>query len=487
MNVSFTYDVPLCNSPSSIPRSDVESIAPMEELEGDDDAGQDFMEEDLPCDKNTFPDSPQSCDEDDVQGDGGPVPIVPSGGEEEEEEEVQDGPVLTRPALEQVLRRIRDGEPLVNWTRNELREVFCAGFRTRCAAHECSGKAQEVILRFLNDHFRLVKQVRDSFGDKLPCYRTTRRITSKLLGAPKVWETFRWQNGSTVEEQTHQGTCPTFHEGWEPIHESVSVKVKDVIDYHSVVCPMGAPKGVVLSCDGVRENKTGGVTSHILSANFDGCRHVYILYIGRGMNGKPHEHYAPLVAGAMKEMKEAGVPLVAIAGDLPAISEVLMMKASTGTFGCRYCYRSGDRSGKRCDEPTADTGGEFPRDSGYTKKVTWSYTEKEFELRSMETIKAYADLARSNPKGVLDGNPELAGYKGYSPVLDVDDFDAAVQVPADLMHAIYLNLYDRTLKMFFKIGPEQKKVAKAPFTRLPMTSINDRLRLVKVPSEFSRR
>ena len=406
--------------------------------------------------------------------------------------------VIKRSTISDRLKEIREcGDIDGTYSKDYLMETFCASFRTAMLSHECSDRAQDAALTFLTKNSDLMLALMRKNGNKFPSVRTAGRRTAALIRPPNVSLTYRYRDSHDELHQLEdqQGLPRVDRTDWKLIYECATAKVSDVIAFHANHCPKGRPTSCLISIDGVQETNSGGVSADILSVSFLKCRHVYPLLMSRISNKDGKESYSELVAEAIEKLMECGVQLHAIVADAVAVAKILGMAGHMSLFSCRRCTRMGNTRIRKNTLPARNTDGDFPMDGTTGRNVLWPYQQQEVPgearvnsrepavaNRTMEGMRECAEFAEANPTG--DPMKKM-GMKCKSRVLDLP-FDVIDRIPAEHMHSAYLGLFERMMKLFFKITSTSGGLGALP-ARLPVLPVNERLVKIRVPGEFSRR
>ena len=430
---------------------------------------------------------------------------IPSGGEEEEEEEddLDEGvdeesnpPLLGRIGLSDELEAFREAPDTSHYGKKDLVALFAAGFRVTCLSHEASDRSQNAILQYLSTNSRLLRSLLDCNSGKLPLLTTVMRSTAKALAAPEVSMEFKYRDSSgEVQEFKNQQKIPQVPEDWRLHYEVARVDIKESIDFHARVCPKGRPRHCVLSIDGVAETNSGGVSADILSIWFPGCRSIYPVFISRVLNKEitGDENYSQRLGEAVEAAQEAGLEVFAVVGDAVAIAKALGMKSHAAIYSCRVCEMGASNSKRPNEAPgiesgehagTQDLGRERLRKGG---NVYWPYSSlaPQAKRRTVESMRSMADVAERGGYPQIVLNEMTKGMLSRSRLVDNDVFDVTKRVPVDLMHAAYIGVYDRILRLTFEVIPKAKQGVL--LRRLPLNGLNRRILTVRVPSDFSRR
>ena len=398
---------------------------------------------------------------------------------------------LTRFDLQEMLEKAKDDDFLELANLSELKETFCAAFKSLTNAHVCSGKAQDKIIEFIDDNFALISAIKDRNG-RLPCIRTVIDTAHKAANMPEVMSNFRWHgrmDPGIMEEQRNQKTYKKMGDEWVLEYECASVGTADLVEFHAAVCPRGYPKTCIVSIDGVSENNTSGTTVDIVSVVFDDCRCVYPCTMSRPMEGSKRDSNADMAFKTAQELQELDVKVMFILADTPCASKLMCQAGHNGYHSCRYCWRKGDGKSGEKSLPAADTGdtdGTRPAATESSKKhPVYPYTDQVYGLRTMGAIiKILEGMAE---KKVKVGEDAACGYYSRTPLIDLDGFDVTRQIPGEMMHNVYQGLYKRTLQLIFKFKVGGSCYKGALKHRHSTIAVNSRLRRLKVPSEFGRR
>lgn len=246
---------------------------------------------------------------------------------------------------------------------------------------------------------------------------------------------FKWRDGAgTYHELTGLKTFPRkgIPPDWTLVMESAKVSINDTVQHHTESCPKGKPEKCVISIDGVSESKSGGSSAEIVSFSFQGCRHVYPVYMCRKSEKGQIVDYNILIGKHVLDMQSVGVAVEMVVADSVAVAKLLCMRSHAAFYSCRYCKREGNSfaqtQGRKKPSPLAARR--------QTKKVTWSYTPREFPLRTEERIAACAVYAMGNLR--TQCKKKLAkGIMGRCMLLENANFDVTVGVPCEYMHLVY--------------------------------------------------
>lgn len=109
----------------------------------------------------------------------------------------------------------------------------------------------------------------------------------------------------------------------------------------------------------------------------------------------------------------------------------------------------------------------------------------EGNLRTKENIQAIVNEIKNNPN-ILQSDPDFCkGIKGESLLLNQPNFDIIEDSPCEYMHSVCLGLVKRTVSLTFKVGENRQRITKRKLSDPKI--YNDKIRLVQVFREFSRR
>ena len=228
-----------------------------------------------------------------------------------------------------------------------------------------------------------------------------------------------------------------------------------------------------IGLDGVPESVSGGVSIDVLTVRFAGCRSVYSLAVLRprrtGLNicdsvtiKKALDEYEALQEGTVKGVNRVALRFVIC--DAPKRARLLAQKSHSGYSSCQHCHVKGKYvDGAVCFPPEPEHGLSEPR--------------------TKATFEECADQA------ARDGASDCRGIKGSSLLRRITGFDYVANVVHDRMHLCDLGACRQLVRHMFggRIGAPTKRSAQQMFRPVSAAGYDAGARLVKVPSEFSRR
>ncbi len=254
-------------------------------------------------------------------------------------------------------------------------------------------------------------------------------------------------------------------------------KLKDVIALHAHLHGHHEDHEQVLKfdlgLDGVPESLSGGVSIDVLTIRFVGCRSVYSLAVLRPRRTGLHICDSVILKQALQEYKalregrEKAVNKVLlrfVICDAPKRAKVLAQKSHSGYSSCQYCHIKGTYvDGAVCFPP--------------------EHENELSEARTKESFEACADEAER------DGLTDCHGVKGSSLLRGIPEFDYVSHVVQERMHLADLGACRQLCRHMFggKIGAPTKRSSDQVYRPVSAAAFDEGARLVRVPSEFSRR
>ena len=233
------------------------------------------------------------------------------------------------------------------------------------------------------------------------------------------------------------------------------VSLRDILAAHSKSHPAKVPDtDIDLSCDGVPESKSSGLSLDILSVRFKSCNNIYSVAIlqpaKKGLKMKDEivlKHF-------LEEIPSTPLTVKLVIADAPKRASLQGLKSHAANFGCPYCYA------KKVD-------GKFPAST----------------FRSGE--RTNRDLRRT--ADALAAGIELVdnGVKTRSPLAELPGLDLINDVPAEAMHLIHLGVVRKMVTMMYK-----SRTGKHFSTRIQGANdepFNAMMRDMRALSDFSRR
>ena len=133
---------------------------------------------------------------------------------------------------------------------------------------------------------------------------------------------------------------------YEKLYEISSVNIKDVLKIHSEVCKRhqnykDKQVELYLSCDGVAESKSSGVSLDVFTVSFPECSTVYPITTIRPIK-KCAVNFLAEVTLLLEDFKKNNIKILNVLADNPMRSLLKNMKNHSSYHSCEYCRSSAE-------------------------------------------------------------------------------------------------------------------------------------------------
>ena len=275
-----------------------------------------------------------------------------------------------------------------------------------------------------------------------------------------------------------------------------------------------------LSLDGVLESKSSLSSLDTYSVKFHQCRNIYPIRLIKPCHRFKFDEQEQL-RKVLSDINENEIEIDCTVLDKIKRSSVTCTKGHSAKFGCEYCSNCAISHVVHNKKVLADIEKRYVllqknikkklanlrqeenidvnkinnleeqlatldqerdneiRKSG-RKQLTWPASTMEGNLRTKENIQAIVNEIKNNPN-ILQSK----GIKGESLLLNQPNFDIIEDSPCEYMHSVCLGLVKRTVSLTFKVGENRQRITKRKLSDPKI--YNDKIRLVQVFREFSRR
>lgn len=251
----------------------------------------------------------------------------------------------------------------------------------------------------------------------------------------------------------------------------------------------------VMSVDGVPENQVGNCVD-ILSIIFDGCTNVYPVCVMKKICPKYDHKLHDVLASFVKEVNECRVRLRLVLADAPMRAKIRGLKSHSGYHSCDYCFRSPVQANRASVQAAASArrrpaAQADPPEQARGNHLVWAVPAGQLAPHEVRTHSSIADLA-NDPD--FDRIPDSLrrGVKAKSALLGLwHDFDLVRDIPVDAMHTVHKGVGQPLAELTFKSNQSRTRLSEVPryqaLRHLPLAGLNEDLRCMKTPKEFSRR
>jgi hypothetical protein len=321
-----------------------------------------------------------------------------------------------------------------------------------------SKEAAKIWLKLLNQP-KLIQDANKVGGGKLPSLDTMLRQQAESL--PPVYMDIKWINVKTKKfifrrEKLIYPRKRFGHKKYEELYVRTYMDLEELIIFHNERHTKDATS-YVLGIDDVPEAKNHPISETVVCISFPPCREVYPWVVVRSKKKKaltPYQFLPPLIV----KLNESGLQLKCVVADKVMRATLSGLKLSGGYWCCEKCEIKGEHE---------------------VDAKTRSYIGTRHKLRTDEEYRKIANNLRGYRRLELK-----LGILRRSPLLDLNGFNAVESLPAEPMHLFCSGILKRTWQLTFSKG--------ATFSgRLELVDhakgIEERLRLCRVPSLFTRR
>ena len=233
-----------------------------------------------------------------------------------------------------------------------------------------------------------------------------------------------------------------------------------------------------LLSDGASFTKSGSWQQHLVFVAFPPCTQPYPLFIhsfnkNRGGEVDVYDLLNPVVKFLQEDPQ---IELRRTIGDSKERKEIKGLMPTNAYFSCEICLRPGEHV---LDDPK--------------RRVSFPVRDETFPRRTTERMKA--TMMRQNLRYIQAGEPRnfrwenILGYKKWSPLLDLPNYDMIASGPLDQMHCAYLGLCKKFYRIALTEGPDKDKFnrQKNQVRKTAIKKINNWIKSSKIPSELGRR
>lgn len=224
-----------------------------------------------------------------------------------------------------------------------------------------------------------------------------------------------------------------------------------------------------LSLDGIQESKSSPISVDVYSVSFRNCRHVYPIKIIRPFNKfkvDEQKHFKSV----LNHIKASGCKLNAGVFDNPKRAFVRCAMNHASYYACEYCEAKAHYI-RNSDEDMSRKG-----------QLAWPFSTSNGPPRTREKINEIVEKLKNDEPLTRD---EAKGFCGVSHLLDEENFDFIIQVPAEYMHLGCLGVAKRLVELTFNVGENRKRNTDRRLS--DVAQFNRLISAIKVTREFSRR
>ena len=310
-----------------------------------------------------------------------------------------------------------------------------------------------------------------------PCFQTLQRRYIKNLNLPEVKlnAEYKKSNGE-IEKLENVSKLRRPVAGEKIIVEVARTSLESTIQFYENLNPNhGKVKEIQFSVDGVRKNKSAGITYQVISYVICYCRKYVIPYamLKPGKNEEIKDQLLKYVEDLVQECNNLNISIKCLVCDAPMLAFILRMKQFNSKFGCSWCKAKTKAEGGRIGIYDSSTFGSEERDHIEWTKLA-SKVKKMIDEGTYSKSALKAELMKDEYLSIL----------GESPLLHATLFDIVHQSILDHMHALSLGVMKSLTHWTFKVG---EQIDVNGFKRVETFFLDQMLPLILVPSEIGRR
>ena len=212
-----------------------------------------------------------------------------------------------------------------------------------------------------------------------------------------------------------------------------------------------------VSVDGIPESRSSGLSIDVLCVRFVGCSSVYAVAIMQPWRKRLPGKDEAIFKHFLEDLPGSGLKIRRVIADAPKRAPLQGLKSHAANSSCPYCT---------------------------AKKVNGQYPSSSMgqELRTDDEL-------RRQGAEVANGATNDDGVKGIGILTSVPGLDLIKDIPAEVMHLVFLGVCRKMVKLLYKQRPVQggAKLYPVKFPAADDTKANVMLRKQKAITDFSRR